>query len=445
MKGIVIAIVLSLTILSATAANWAVLVAGSNGFWNYRHQADVCHAYQIMIGNGIPASNIITMAYDDIANDPSNPFPGQLFNKPSTGAGKDVYSGCQIDYTGADVTPQNFLALLVGDASAVGGKKVLNSTAEDFVFINFVDHGAAGLIAFPSDYLYADDLNNTLNTMYTNQMYNQLVFYLEACESGSMFDGILAQNINIYATTAANPDESSWATYCSPQDIVNGVEIGSCLGDLYSVNWMEDTDAAIIKLESLETQFTNVETETTLSHVMQYGDLDFDTEPIGDFQGEESSWFITSLFKPYDFNQPPKTYSVDCRDAKLDYLENLAAKTNSAENQSAVLAELQYRNYQDTYFQNLISATFGQTNDAENATNIAMGSYETINFACLKQAVASFENNCTSLGEYGLKYVRVFVNLCNTEFNGDLTTFISQTCESTTNQLSGVGLDGDDE
>lgn len=27
--------------------------------------------------------NIITMAYDDIANDGSNPFPGQLFNKPS--------------------------------------------------------------------------------------------------------------------------------------------------------------------------------------------------------------------------------------------------------------------------------------------------------------------------------------------------------------------------
>jgi len=42
--------------------------------------------------------------------------------------------------------------------------------------------------------------------------------------------------------TAANPSESSWGTYCPPDDVVMGVEINSCLGDLFSVNWMEDTD-----------------------------------------------------------------------------------------------------------------------------------------------------------------------------------------------------------
>ncbi len=50
------------------AANWAVLVAGSNGWYNYRHQADVCHAYQILHKNSIPDSNIIVMMYDDLAN-----------------------------------------------------------------------------------------------------------------------------------------------------------------------------------------------------------------------------------------------------------------------------------------------------------------------------------------------------------------------------------------
>lgn len=28
---------------------WALLVAGSKGFMNYRHQADICHAYQVGI------------------------------------------------------------------------------------------------------------------------------------------------------------------------------------------------------------------------------------------------------------------------------------------------------------------------------------------------------------------------------------------------------------
>jgi len=53
-------------------------------------------------------------------------------------------------------------------------------------------------------------------------MYEKMVVYIEACESGSMFDGLLDPTINVYATTAANPSESSWATYCSPDDVVNG-------------------------------------------------------------------------------------------------------------------------------------------------------------------------------------------------------------------------------
>ncbi|KAB8081887.1 hypothetical protein EE612_003477, partial [Oryza sativa] len=39
-------------------------------------------------------------------------------------------------------------------------------------------------------------------------------FYLEACESGSIFEGLLPNGINVYATTASNADESSWGTYC---------------------------------------------------------------------------------------------------------------------------------------------------------------------------------------------------------------------------------------
>ena len=88
--------------------------------------------------------------------------------------------------------------------------------------------------------------------MHSKKLYKELVFYLEACESGSMFQGILDPTIGIYALTASNADESSWGTYCYPDDIVNGKHIGSCLGDLFSINWMEDTDKVDVKKESLE-------------------------------------------------------------------------------------------------------------------------------------------------------------------------------------------------
>jgi len=74
---------------------------------------------------------------------------------------------------------------------------------------------------------------------------------MEACESGSMFVD-LPKNINIYAVSASNPTESSWGTYCPPDDMVNGKEVGSCLGDLFSINWMEDADKADFNKETLQ-------------------------------------------------------------------------------------------------------------------------------------------------------------------------------------------------
>ena len=66
------------------------------------------------------------------------------------------------------------------------------------------------------------------------------VVYLEACESGSIFEGLLPNNLSIYATTASNAEESSWGTYCPGMVPPPPPEYITCLGDLYSVSWMED-------------------------------------------------------------------------------------------------------------------------------------------------------------------------------------------------------------
>jgi len=86
--------------------------------------------------------------------------------------------------------------------------------------------------------------------MTKNKMFKKLVFYLEACESGSMFTN-LPNNTKIYALSASSPSESSWGCYCPPDDKVGGKNIRSCLGDLFSVNWMEDMDAADLKSRNL--------------------------------------------------------------------------------------------------------------------------------------------------------------------------------------------------
>jgi len=49
--------------------------------------------------------------------------------------------------------------------------------------------------------------------MSDNKMFAELTFYVEACESGSMFPN-LTDKENIYAVTASNASQSSYAAYC---------------------------------------------------------------------------------------------------------------------------------------------------------------------------------------------------------------------------------------
>merc|ERR1712096_415970 len=106
LRLVVLVVQLLLCYISAVSAdNFAVIVAGSSGFSNYRHQADACHAYHVVTNNGMKPENVILFMVDDVANSPMNPFRGQLFNAPTAPGvpGKDVYAGCKPSYTGDDV------------------------------------------------------------------------------------------------------------------------------------------------------------------------------------------------------------------------------------------------------------------------------------------------------------------------------------------------------
>lgn len=127
--------------------------------------------------------------------------------------------------------------------------------------------------------------------------YKKFVFYLEACESGSMFTK-LPNDTKIYALSAANPSESSWGTYCSPHDVVQGKHIGSCLGDLFSINFLENTESINVNSVSLNDQFEVIKNLTTKSHVMQWGDMSFSDDVIGEYVSEKSGKSFINLRIP---------------------------------------------------------------------------------------------------------------------------------------------------
>ncbi|KAL1244099.1 Legumain [Trichinella spiralis] len=232
---------------------WAVLVSGSNGWYNYRHQADICHAYKVLLEHGVPEKHIIVMSYDDIA-------------KMNTTLYKE--SGIKIDYKEDDVTPENFINVLLGEEDemiGIGTGRVLKSGPNDYVFVNFVDHGSDYILAFPDDanYLHASQLNKTLEKMHQRKI---CFCTLKLAMLDPCFEIFLSNNTKILAMTAANHEESSYACY-------NDETVDTFLGDAFSVAWMEYADGNNIKEIYVKQEFNAVQSLVTTSHVQLYGDL----------------------------------------------------------------------------------------------------------------------------------------------------------------------------
>jgi len=407
----------------AAADHWAVIIAGSNTYGNYRHQADACHAYQIAKKNGIPESNIILLAYDDIANNRQNPFPGKIFNKPD---GPDVYEGCKISYRNQYVNKENFIKVLTGDTSAQSGRgipgPVLKSTANDRVFVYFADHGGVGILGVPTGaaggYIHAKDVNDALQKMHLKGMYKELLFYVEACESGSIFKGIL-QAPNVVAVTAANAKESSWGFYCPPLDKVNGKRIGSCLGDEFSIRWMEDADVANFKSETVKQQITKVTTEVKKSHVQQFGDAStIGGEVIGDFEGDQASMVSMAV----NSSSPIPTYyasengAVNSRDVDvhLAYYAMHRAETMQEKrvSQTGLATVLSKRLAADEKFTRI--AMLAMDGDKAKAQEMIDGDLESLgNVECHVRSLQVVTESCGSLDDYTMRYSRLFANLCN--------------------------------
>ena len=133
--------------------------------------------------------------------------------------------------------------------------------------------------------------------MKDKKMYKNIIFYLESCYSGSMFNNI-NPDLNVYSVTAASPSEQSLATYCYPQDYVNGQEMHTCLSNEFTSNWLDDSDSRIFFEESQETkdskceysshdQFLYTKDKTKNSHVQEYGDLSVGDLPITYFQSSK--------------------------------------------------------------------------------------------------------------------------------------------------------------
>lgn len=253
-------------LLSALASfsQHILLYAGSNGFTNYRHQADIFTIYHQILARGIDKSQISLYAYDDVATDPSNPFEGQMFH--TLDHKTNVYPGSDaIDVKGDKVTAQAFTDAI----------STLPTTSEDYVFIYYDNHGGPGILGTPvGDSIHAADLAEALNTASTKRLYKQCLFIIEACYSGSVAETFTAENLA--TITAANGEESSYAA-------VYDSSVGAYLTNEftnYFLNIIDETPEI-----SIGELYDNLKEDTQKSHVCYFGDESMKSISLSTFIG----------------------------------------------------------------------------------------------------------------------------------------------------------------
>ncbi|KAF0761211.1 legumain-like [Aphis craccivora] len=360
------------------------------------------------------------MMVDDIANNTRNPTPGKIINKPN---GTDVYEGVVIDYKGDDVNKSNFLKIITGDKEglqSIGSGKVVEGGRHDRIFINFVDHGTTGILGFPNDYLYADELNDAFNSMRGNGTYKKILLYIEACRAGSIFDGILAEDTGILSVTASGPRESSYGSYCGSQS----GPYKTCLGDLFSVTWMEDLEKPTSSKEARRRKVFNdyreVRTNVTKSNVMIYGDFEIGKEKLSSFIGYHGNDDDSQAVRSNGIDIKATVSSRDVHESEVQY--QLAHGKLSLPESLKLSAELRQnkkmRSVIDSVFQKIYSGVVKAMPGIKSEIgDLEEPSYLQLNlsmFPCYRSILNQITKNCFSLPKnpYVLDKLTIFANMC---------------------------------
>lgn len=200
---------------------YAVLVQGSNGYINYRHQADVLSIYQSLRRGGYPDDHIILIVDKDMANDAQNPERGVVRTSPS---GPDLLGGSTagsgigaavIDYNNADLTAADVADILAGRQSDRLPVVVPQGEGNDVLFY-WSGHGRSASRGGADEFVWRDasyghGFSAELFGQTARQMkFRKLLVVAEPCYGECVIRAV--EGIpGVLAMSGANSQEQSWA------------------------------------------------------------------------------------------------------------------------------------------------------------------------------------------------------------------------------------------
>ena len=192
--------------------NWAVIVSTSRYWFNYRHAANSLSVYAILKELGISDNNIILMNSVNVACDSRNIYQGSIYNSIDT-APLDLCEGVETDYSGDEVTVNNFINLLVGryDNHLPINKRLLSDKHSN-VLLYMSGHGGNEFFKFnDNEELAALEFQQVLYEMNLKKRYKELLIILDTCQASTMSNYFHNNTENIYFIASSMKGENSYS------------------------------------------------------------------------------------------------------------------------------------------------------------------------------------------------------------------------------------------
>ncbi len=212
---------------------WALLVAGSQGWSNYRHQADVLNVYQSLKRCGWDDSHIILVMRDDIAFNDRNGTPGVVRNAPE---GVNLYADVELDYCADTLDVVDIMDILTGRSSS-HLPQVLETDEGSNVLVYWTGHGEPGYFSWmeKAKGLSEVRLRNALEELSARRGYRKMLFCAEPCYSASMVKTVEGLD-GILGVASASETEYSFADNYS-------VEMETWMSDRFTNNLIKGLSA----------------------------------------------------------------------------------------------------------------------------------------------------------------------------------------------------------
>lgn len=234
---------------------YALIIATSSKWENYRHQANAYAMYQLLKKNGMRDDHILLVSEDDIAQNPNNPLPG-FIQAPE--GGQNLYEGVTVDYKTSALT----FGELAGVVSGEHNPSSPHPGSKDNLFVYWVGHGMPQGPMWLNEVIPSGEVRSFFKVLSEKHCFRKLFFAMETCYAGRV--GKSCEGIaEMLCLTATNENETSKA---SKTDITGMLWISNSFTDALLKQFAAPLD------KSIYDTYLNTYKQTIGSHVSVYND-----------------------------------------------------------------------------------------------------------------------------------------------------------------------------